>query len=172
MKRLPHSVIPGPAERPEHGIHNHDTSILLHCVSISLPVFMDSGLDALRRPGMTREGLANAALPGCFAPARASPVPFSVSLDEGMERREAPGAIDGRPLGGPLSGARLHAVTEACARPSQRAAPHGAPPAECELLRIPPRGAGLISGPASRPARTPPRVMTAWRLPERGRRGV
>jgi len=27
-----------------------------------------------------------------------------------MERREAPGAINGRPFGGPLSGARQHAV--------------------------------------------------------------
>jgi len=36
-----------------------------------------------------------------------------------MERREAPGAIDGRPFGGPLSGARLHAVDGGVRPPGQ-----------------------------------------------------
>ena len=74
-----------------------------------------------------------------------------------MERREAPGAIDGRPFGGPLSGARRTPLTEACA------------PRDGEGLRLPalhrdlnghvcpPRPPGrIVGGPPLAPLGMPP----------------
>src|SRR5690242_4855369 len=79
---------------------------------------MDSGLAPTARPGMTAE-LANAPLPCCFARRGHRRSLFSFPPMRGMERREAPGAIDGRPFGGPLSGARLHAVDGGVRPPGQ-----------------------------------------------------
>src|SRR5205085_1277809 len=127
-----------------------------------------------------RSQIANAALPGCLRRGRRL-VPFSSSLDEGMERREAPGVCEA-PMGGlrGLPGAlldrerpralpgwgceahpdgdanpvprRARAVISRRAKPRHRtAAPPGAPPADCGFP-LRPRKAWPDLRPASRPA--------------------
>jgi hypothetical protein len=76
---------------------------------------MDSGLAPTARPGMTAE-LANAPLPCCFARRGHRRSLFSFPPMRGMERREAPGAIDGRPLADRYRGPACTPLTEACAR--------------------------------------------------------
>ena len=86
-----------------------------------------------------------------------------------MERREAPGRCATAPLHAPCDRGVYAPTERVCeTRPEARAsrsgelarprhpdaAPPGAPPAGA-VARVRPRAPGLISGPASRPARLP-----------------
>jgi hypothetical protein len=97
------------AERSEEpGIHNHDRFRIepSEFQSLYLRLWIPGSTLSVA-PEMTKSQRSAALF---FCSARASPVPFFLPSMRGMERREAPGAIDGRPFGGPLSGARLHAA--------------------------------------------------------------